>query len=46
MYDYNLIYTDNLENFSVGIELGKLTKSGRPWCQVFYIGDPDVICLA
>jgi hypothetical protein len=24
----------------------KLTKSGRPCYQVFYIGDPDVICLA
>ncbi len=30
----------------VGTELGNLTQSGRPLGQVFYIGDPGVICLA
>ncbi len=27
-------------------EVGQLNKSGRPLDQLFYIGDPDVICLA
>jgi hypothetical protein len=29
-----------------GRDLANQTESRRPWGQVFYIGDPDVICLA